>query len=428
MASRINLPDNLDTDIWAETGEKIKPDDNPNESTTYSNGYIAAPPINSTDNYYKNTKDNAVANIVQNGVASWNPTITYSKGSIVSYYQNSANRLYVSKINSNANVAPPLPNSENSNWIDQSNASTDQELQTFADSYMTKVGFNSNTLVSDKRLNNVASDLSLSEKQAISQKISGEINQTNDSQIVQTDSNGDITINAFKAIGTSQIYGGNLAFIAGDNSGVGVPTENGHCYLVPSQTNGLQFISNGSSNDFEFLNGHAIPLWMKDGVAYTNTPGSNSNDNTIPTTQWVKNLINTLFPVGHHLIQNTNPTGDGVHPGVWEQVQGDFSIVSGSSTGYVNSGGNSPVSGSANGHAITIDEMAPHKHTIPWGERSESYNPPWGVNPNYNNHIGSNSTDYDNIWGYSEPQGGGQEHSHSLNIKSYTVVLWVRVS
>lgn len=419
MASRISLPNNLDIDIWAQTGEKIKPDDNPNDSTTYSKGYIAAPPVNTTDNYYKNIKDNAVANIVQNGVSEFNPTVTYSKGSIVSYYQNDVNHLYLSKVNNNFNVVPPLPNGENSNWIDLSNASIDQELQTFADSQMTKVAFNNNTLVADKRLDNVSSDLSLTEKQALSQKIAGEINQTNDSQILQTDSNGDIIINAFDARGRSVINGGSLEFIAGANSGGAINTNNGYGYINPDPTNGLKFIANGSVYDFLFSSvgeAYNISLALKGSVAYTNTPANTSNDDTIPTTRWVKNLLGIIFPVGSHIIQTANPNGDGVHLGVWEKITGDFSITSGDSSGYININGNSPVSGSVNGHALTIDEMPAHTHTYEMKTLTGGSNS--GLDP-----LNIGIAQYE-----TSATGGSQQHTHTLNIKSYAVVMWVRTS
>lgn len=143
------LPTNLDVDIWAETASepefKLSPD-----STKYSEGWIVELARVDYENYVQGRQDQAIANMVENGVPHWEGTITYQQQSTArSPIDNYA---YIC-INNNV-VGGSDPSVDISgNWVRQDNFTTDSianNIQTFADSSLQNVNFNTTTLVLNK--------------------------------------------------------------------------------------------------------------------------------------------------------------------------------------------------------------------------------------------------------------------------------------
>lgn len=78
-------------------------------------------------------------------------------------------------------------------------------------------------------------------------------------------------------------------------------------------------------------------------------------------------------------------------------------------------------SGGSETVTLTVDQLANHKHIMPWGENpSTAWNPTWGYAPApYNQDMrGSNANDSDNSWAYSSDVGKGEPHN---NMQPYYV-------
>lgn len=77
---------------------------------------------------------------------------------------------------------------------------------------------------------------------------------------------------------------------------------------------------------------------------------------------------------------------------------------------------------------LTVDQLASHKHIMPWGENpSTAWNPQWGyAPPPYNQAMrGSNSNDGDNSWAYSSDVGENKPHENRPPF--YTLAYIIKV-
>lgn len=73
--------------------------------------------------------------------------------------------------------------------------------------------------------------------------------------------------------------------------------------------------------------------------------------------------------------------------------------------------------GGAESVTLSVDQLANHKHIMPWGENpSTAWNPQWGyAPPPYNQAMrGSNSNDGDNSWAYTSDVGEGKPHENRM--------------
>lgn len=84
--------------------------------------------------------------------------------------------------------------------------------------------------------------------------------------------------------------------------------------------------------------------------------------------------------------------------------------------------------GGAENVTLTVDQLANHKHIMPWGENpSTAWNPQWGyAPPPYNQDMrGSNSNDGDNSWAYSSDVGENKPHENRPPF--YTLAYIIKV-
>lgn len=143
------LPTNLDVDIWASnaTEPDLKLDPG---STKYAEGWDVELARVDYENFIQNRQDQAIANMVENGVPHWESTITYQRQSTV----RSPVDGYVYCAINNGVVGGSDPSSDVSgNWVKQDEFTTDsisQNIQTFADSSLNNINFNTNTKVINK--------------------------------------------------------------------------------------------------------------------------------------------------------------------------------------------------------------------------------------------------------------------------------------
>ena len=144
--TKITLPNNLDTEIWASGGSKTAP-----TTAKYSTGWLQEIPSPEDENYIQGRQDTAIANIVQNGIPEWNTTITYNRGSLSIY----SGIIVTSLTNNNIGNTPTISaGASDPNWtrIDQYR---DQSVQSFADSSLRYCIADSNSVVLNKDFSNV---------------------------------------------------------------------------------------------------------------------------------------------------------------------------------------------------------------------------------------------------------------------------------
>lgn len=85
--------------------------------------------------------------------------------------------------------------------------------------------------------------------------------------------------------------------------------------------------------------------------------------------------------------------------------------------------------GGAESVTLTVDQLANHKHIIPWGENpSTAWNPQWGyAPPPYNQAMrGSNSNDGDNSWAYSSDVGDNKPHENRMPYIVFAKIIKVK--
>jgi hypothetical protein len=143
------LPTKLDEIIWASTAVepdlKVAPSD-----SKYNMGWVVELARVDYENFIQNRQDQAIANMVENGVAHWESTITYQRQSTVRSPVDS----YVYCAINNGIVGGSDPSVDVSgNWVKQDEFTTDsiaQNIQTFADSSLQNINFDSQTQVLNK--------------------------------------------------------------------------------------------------------------------------------------------------------------------------------------------------------------------------------------------------------------------------------------
>lgn len=98
--------------------------------------------------------------------------------------------------------------------------------------------------------------------------------------------------------------------------------------------------------------------------------------------------------------------GDGQLSFNLPDLRGRFIVGFDSANKDYNEIAQSKASGSAT-VTLTEDNLATHKHIMPWGENPNAdWNPPWGYAEGYmETQRGSNGTDTDNAWAWSSPAG-----------------------
>lgn len=143
------LPTNLDVDIWAsgaaEPDFKLDP-----QSAKYAQGWVVELARVDYENYIQNRQDEAIANIVENGVPHWESTITYQRQSTARSPLDSY--VYISINNGVTGGSDPSVDISG-NWVRQDKFTSDsilQGVQTFADSTLQNVNFDTLTQVLNK--------------------------------------------------------------------------------------------------------------------------------------------------------------------------------------------------------------------------------------------------------------------------------------
>jgi hypothetical protein len=143
------LPTKLDEIIWASTAVepdlKVAPSD-----SKYNMGWVVELARVDYENFIQNRQDQAIANMVENGVPHWETTITYQRQSTV----RSSIDSYVYCAINNGIVGGSDPSVDVSgNWVKQDEFTTDsiaQNIQTFADSSLQNINFDTQTQVLNK--------------------------------------------------------------------------------------------------------------------------------------------------------------------------------------------------------------------------------------------------------------------------------------
>ena len=131
-----------------------------------------------------------------------------------------------------------------------------------------------------------------------------------------------------------------------------------------------------------------------------------------------KSFLDKFHPVGSVYITfaNQNPPMHGQQGVAWEALPEGHAVMTanGGNTGQ-RSGGNRLDTGSTAGHAVTINQMPGHTP---------------GYVKNYAGHgqQTKNGTDHDAGIGQTQSNGGGQAHSHELNIYNQKLLFWKRIS
>lgn len=85
--------------------------------------------------------------------------------------------------------------------------------------------------------------------------------------------------------------------------------------------------------------------------------------------------------------------------------------------------------GGAENVTLSVEQLANHKHIMPWGENpSTAWNPQWGyAPPPYNQAMrGSNSNDGDNSWAYSSDVGENKPHENRPPFYTLAYIIKVR--
>jgi len=148
------------------------------------------------------------------------------------------------------------------------------------------------------------------------------------------------------------------------------------------------------------------------------------------TLQGQKNILDLLMPVGYIWTSalNVTPPLSGQLGVTWSLIDANRCLVtSGLTTGGTIAGAqalNSTLSASNNteGHAVTIAEMPSHTHTMGiWKNHPEGG--PTAANP-----AGTTLGFFGTNSGAINPTGSNAAHSHKLNVKSYSVVTYRRIS
>ncbi len=139
----------------------------------------------------------------------------------------------------------------------------------------------------------------------------------------------------------------------------------------------------------------------------------------------------TIAPAGWALCDGTNGTPD---------LRDRFIVAAGSTMTAGSSGGSNTLSlttspagqtpitvtidtsgnhnhgGTAAATTLTEDQIPPHQHKSPYGEKSTFGSGPFGNDGTGSNHFGSNGgTDNDNLYYLTSSTGGGQSHDHVIN-------------
>ena len=132
----------------------------------------------------------------------------------------------------------------------------------------------------------------------------------------------------------------------------------------------------------------------------------------------IQNTFKNIFPVGSIYITfaNQNPPLHGEYGITWEVLPENCAIMTGNSHSTGQRSGNNLLDiGTTKGHALTIDQIPAHTH---------------GYVKNYagHGHQTKNGTDHDAGIGQTQSNGGGQAHSHELNIYNQKLLFWKRIS
>ncbi len=137
-------------------------------------------------------------------------------------------------------------------------------------------------------------------------------------------------------------------------------------------------------------------------------------------------------PVGCIWVSYTNqaPPYQNQHNIKWELLPEGYAVMSGKAdnTGKT-SGANRLDTGTTDGHALTVEQMAEHYHIE--GRRSENLGLAYGVVPNsaknnvYRPHLATDHTSYQS---YTSKTGGSKAHNHKMNTLNVKLLLWRRTA
>lgn len=128
------LPDSLDIDIWAQSGTKTNPG-----SSLYTNGWVQQVIRDDFWNFIIGRDELALANVVQQGIVDWNPSVTYWIGSGVNFSTSinpTVNPKWY-KCLTDEHISATTPAADTTNWIPLDEFSS--AVQTFADSKLANV-------------------------------------------------------------------------------------------------------------------------------------------------------------------------------------------------------------------------------------------------------------------------------------------------
>ena len=147
----------------------------------------------------------------------------------------------------------------------------------------------------------------------------------------------------------------------------------------------------------------------------------------------------TIYPIGsiYMCVNDINPSE--VFGGTWVQIKDRFLLAAGDTYNNGATGGSAThtLSGTTNGHALTVDEMPSHTHNLV-GQSIGEYIIP--INQTAAQ-AGTGANSYTaassglDIEGFTDETGGGQEHSHTFTTNAgdtmppYLVVkVWKRTA
>lgn len=235
-------PNNLDIQIWADTGNKQFP-----TQAKYDAGWNFEVPIDEEENYIQNQQDAAIANFNQQGVADWDATTTYFKNSWVTYDDGNEILKYLSLTDSNIGNTPVDNDTGTANWIRIDRPSS--LGQTLADSNLEYINLSVSSLVAAVDLSNVTNlngnDPAL---ETLANKIGNNSGTSKENQLVKTGDDGDITVDTVNTIGIN--LSGTLVC---SSTGISNPTASTGQYSGNS-VSGAVITGSGTSRDVSLYN------------------------------------------------------------------------------------------------------------------------------------------------------------------------------
>lgn len=163
---------------------------------------------------------------------------------------------------------------------------------------------------------------------------------------------------------------------------------------------------------------------LSEDIRETNTH-LNTVDGTLST--FMAEIGAIIYPVGAIYISTDSTSPATLFGGTWERIQDKFLLAAGSIYGAGATGGSAThsLSGTTNGHALTINEMPSHAHNITVS----------GVKLDTGNAITVYEVGMESIGGSTDIIGGDSAHSHTFTTNAgdtmppyLAVYVWKRTA